>query len=87
MAYAIGLNNYQLSRLTLKEFVNMWHAHIWRKQQQENMIAALVTVWIANTAGKSLKKNIGIESIFKDGRFTRALSDDDRALIDELYGR
>ena len=87
MAYALGLNNEQLSRLTLKEFVNLWHGYIWRKQQQENMLAALVTVWIANTAGKSLSKNLSIENIFKDGRFTKPLSEDDQAIIDELYGR
>ena len=86
MAYALNLNNYQLSRLTLKEFVNLWHGCIWRKQQQENLIAGLVTVWIANTAGKSLKKNISMEQIFKDGRFKKALTDDDRAIIAELYG-
>ena len=67
IGYALGLNNEQLSRLTLKEFVNLWHGYIWRKQQQENMLAALVTVWIANTAGKSLSKNLSIENIFKDG--------------------
>jgi hypothetical protein len=86
MAYALNLNNYQLSRLTLKEFVNLWQGYIWRKQQQENTIAGLVTVWIANTAGKSLKKNISIEQVFKDGRFKKALTDDDKAMIAELYG-
>lgn len=46
------------------------------------MLAALVTVYIANYAGKSSKKTLKLKDIFSDGRIT----DDDRVFLDELYG-
>lgn len=75
-----------LGELTWQEFVNTWHAYIYRMQQQENMIAGLVTIWIANMAGKALKKPMQIGSIFKDGRFRQRLTEADKALFEELYG-
>ena len=49
------------------------------------MLAALVTVYIANYAGKSSKKTLKLKDIFSDGRFGR-ITNDDRAFLDELYG-
>lgn len=50
------------------------------------MLAALVTVYIANYAGKSSKKTLKLKDIFNDGRFDERITDDDRAFLDELYG-
>ncbi len=50
------------------------------------MLAALVTVYIANYAGKSSKKTLKLKDIFNDGRFDGQITDDDRAFLDELYG-
>ena len=50
------------------------------------MLAALVTVYIANYAGKSSKKTLKLKDIFSDGRFDGRITDDDRAFLDELYG-
>ena len=86
MVYVLGLTPETLGELTLQEFINMWHAYIWKSRQRENTIAGLVTVWIANTAGKSLKKPLKVENIFKDGRFKSRLTDADREMIAELYG-
>lgn len=74
--------------MTPHEFVNMWHGYVWRRQQNENMIASLVTTWIANYAGKSSKKRITIKDIFNDGRFDKDKSwtEEDQAMFDELYG-
>ena len=67
--------------------MELWRGYIWRKQQQENMLASLVTVWIANFAGKVSKKRIGVKDIFADGRFKKSvkLSEDDNEIIAELY--
>lgn len=66
----------------------MWHGYIWRRQQNENMIASLVTTWIANYAGKSSKKRVTIKDIFNDGRFDKVKSwtEEDQAMFDRLYG-
>ncbi len=50
------------------------------------MLAALVTVYIANYAGKSSKKTLKLKDIFSDGRFDGRITDDDRVFLDELYG-
>ena len=51
------------------------------------MLASLVTVWIANFAGKVSKKRLSVKDIFADGRFKKSvkLSDDDNEIIAELY--
>ena len=75
--------------ITPRELLNMWHGYIWRRQQNENMLASLVTTWIANYAGKSSKGKVTVKDIFSDGRFnkTTELTDDDREIIEELYRR
>ncbi len=85
-AYVLKLTPETLGELTWQEFVNAWHAHIYRTQQRENMIAGLVTVWIANMAGKALNKTVQINDILKDGRFKRRLTEEDKALFYEIYG-
>lgn len=74
--------------MTPSDVLNMWDGYRWRRQQQENMIAALITVYIANYAGKSSKKQLRLKDIFSDGRFGggKRLTDDDKAIIAELYG-
>lgn len=66
----------------------MYHGYLWRRQQDENMLASLVTTWIANYAGKSSRKCVTVKDIFNDGRFDRGRSwtDEDQAIFDELYG-
>lgn len=49
------------------------------------MLAALVTVYIANYAGKSSKKTLKLKDIFSDGRFDSRITEDDRALLKEMY--
>lgn len=43
-----------------------------------------MTTWIANSAGKSYKKEVKIADIFKDGRFKKSLSEKDFALLEEI---
>lgn len=66
----------------------MYHGYLWRRQQDENMLASLVTTWIANYAGKSSRKRVTVKDIFNDGRFNKvkAWTDEDQAMFDELYG-
>lgn len=66
------------------EFVNLWHGYLWRKQEKENMLASLVTVWIANSAGKSYKKQITVRDIFGDGRFSKKWNKDDDEILAEI---
>lgn len=51
------------------------------------MLASLVTVWIANYAGKMSKKRISVKDIFADGRFKKStkLTEEDNEIIAELY--
>lgn len=49
------------------------------------MLAALVTVYIANYAGKSSKKTLKLKDIFSDGRFDSRITEGDRALLKEMY--
>lgn len=78
----------EAGELTPYELINLWHGYIWRRQQQENMLASLVTTWIANSAGKSYKKKVTVADVLPDGRFKNLKLDAaDRAIIDELYGR
>ncbi|MDO4920926.1 MAG: hypothetical protein Q4E64_03745 [Phascolarctobacterium sp.] len=62
----------------------MWHGYIWRRQQAENILASLVTVWIANSAGKTYKNKIGVKDIFTDGRFRKKWTAEDDAIKAEL---
>ena len=80
----MGASPYELRDLTPHEILEKWRGYLWRRQQQENMVASLVTVWIANTAGKVLKKPLGIKDIFKDGRFTKPWTAEDMEILEEL---
>lgn len=87
MAYVLKLTNYRLSILTVKEYVNMWHAYVWTRRQHENTLAGLVTIWVANSARARGQKQITLEDIFTDGRFDKFLTDRDMKLFKELYGQ
>ena len=87
IAYVLGLSNSAFSRLTIKEFINMWHAYIWKQQQTENMIASLVTIWIANSVPRKNNKAIKLDEIITDGRFDKILTDSDREVYEDLFGR
>lgn len=64
----------------------MYHGYLWRRQQQENLLASLVTTWIANYAGKSSKKKITLKDIFNDGRFRKRISAEEEAeIIKEIW--
>lgn len=72
--------------MTPRELMNAYHGYLWRRQQNENMLASLVTTWIANYAGKSSKKKITLKDIFNDGRFrTRISREEEQAIIDEIW--
>lgn len=51
----------------------------------ETTLASLVTVWIANTAGKTLKRRITVKDVIGSKRQKIVLNDDDMAIIEELY--
>lgn len=80
----LKLNAEQFALLTPYEFINMYDGYRWRKLQTENMLASLVTVWIANMAGKSLKRPLTMQKIFRDGRFSRPLTDEDCEILDDI---
>ena len=77
----LGLNCQQIGDLTPYEVVNMYHGNRVRHREFENTIASLVTIWIANTAGKSLKKELTLKNLFRDGRFGKNYS---REEIDDI---
>lgn len=85
IAYVLKLSNKDLSDITIKEYMNMWHAYIWNRRQLENTIAGLVTVYIANSTRGKGRKAVKLEDIFSDGRFDKFLTDKDREIIKELY--
>lgn len=70
--------------LTPQEVINLWHGYIWRRREKENRLASLVTVWIANSAGKTFKKKLTVKDIFADGRFRKKWSSADDAILAEL---
>lgn len=80
----MGLTPERAGRYTPYEIINLWHGYIWRRQQTENMLASLVTVWIANSAGKTYKKKIEVKDIFADGRFRKKWTAADDAIKAEL---
>ena len=67
--------------------IELRNGYIWRQQQKENTLAALVTLPIANYAGKVSKENLTLKDIFNDGRFDRRVefTADDEAIIEEIY--
>ena len=74
-----------MAHLTPYELIELWHGYLWRREEMETTLASLVTVWIANTAGKTLKKRVKLEDIIGSKRRKIELNDNDRALIQELY--
>lgn len=82
----LGLTGEQIGELSVYEIVNMAHGYEVRRRAKENMIAQLVTLWIANTAGKVLKKELTMSQIFKDGRFASDISTDEiQEILQEYY--
>lgn len=55
----------------------MYDGYLERRKEKENLLAQFVTVWIANTAGKSLKKELTLKTIFNDGRFDKDFDPDE----------
>lgn len=81
----LGLTAHEYVKLTPYELINLYAGYIWRNRQAENMIASLVTVWIANTAGKTLKRPMTVAKIFKDGRFKKSVDPNkERRLLQEI---
>jgi hypothetical protein len=74
-----------VAHLTPHELIELWRGYLWRREEMETTLASLVTVWIANTAGKALKKRVKLEDIIGSKRRKIELNDNDRALIQELY--
>lgn len=74
----------EAGKYTPHELVSLWHGYLWRKQERENMLASLVTVWIANSAGKSYKKRITVKDVFADGRFQKKWTAADDAIVAEM---
>lgn len=66
---ALNLSLEQIGNMTPYELINRYHGYLWRQERKEEMIAQFVTLWIANTAGKTIKKTLSLKDIFKDGRF------------------
>lgn len=73
----LGLNSEQIGNMSIYEIINMYHGYIVRKRNSENMLAQFVTLWIANTAGKSLQKELTLKKLFKDGRFDKIFDEDE----------
>jgi hypothetical protein len=65
----LGLTLEAFGRLTPYEAINLYHGWLWRGERQEETLAGLVTLWIANMAGKANKKPLKMKDIFRDGRF------------------
>lgn len=72
--------------MSIYEIVNMAHGYTVRHKAKENMLAQLVTLWIANTAGKVLKKELTMSQLFKDGRFSSDITQDEiKEILQECY--
>lgn len=84
--YAMGGTPYEMRDYTPHEIREKWYAYLWRRKEQENTLASLVTVWIANTAGKVLKKPLTVKDVFSDGRFKKEFTADDWKIFDEIKG-
>lgn len=82
----LALDATRIYRLTPYELLNMYEGYRVRQRQQENMLAQLVTLWIANTAGKTMKRELTLNQIFKDGRFkTQIDSKELQEILHECY--
>lgn len=81
----MGKTPYEVKDLTPHELIELWRGYLWRREKDEETLAGLVTVWIANTAGKTLKRRVKLEDIIGSKRRKIELNDNDRAIIRELY--
>ena len=81
----MGKTPYEVKDLTPHELIELWRGYLWRREKDEETLAGLVTVWIANTAGKTLKRRVKLEDIIGSKRRKIELNDNDRAIIEELY--
>lgn len=81
----MGKTPAEVAHLTPYELIELWRGYLWRREEMETTIASLVTVWIANTAGKALKKRVTVKDIIGSKRRKTTLNDNDRAIIKELY--
>ena len=82
---ALGKTPAEVAHLTPYELIELWRGYLWRREEAETTLASLVTVWIANTAGKALKKRVKVEDIIGSKRKKIELTDKDREMIKELY--
>ena len=74
-----------MAHLTPYELIELWRGYLWRREEAETTLASLVTVWIANTAGKTLRKRVKVEDVIGSKRKKIELTDKDREMIKELY--
>lgn len=81
----MGKTPAEVAHLTPYELIELWRGYLWRREEAETTLASLVTVWIANTAGKALKKRVKVEDIIGSKRKKIELTDKDREMIKELY--
>ena len=81
----MGKTPAEVAHLTPYELIELWRGYLWRREEVETTLASLVTVWIANTAGKALKKRVKVEDIIGSKRKKIELTDKDREMIKELY--
>jgi hypothetical protein len=81
----LGKTPAEVAHLTPYELIELWRGYLWRREEAETTLASLVTVWIANTAGKALKKRVKVEDIIGSKRKKIELTDKDREMIKELY--
>lgn len=81
----MGKTPADVAHLTPYELIELWRGYLWRREEAETTLASLVTVWIANTAGKALKKRVKVEDIIGSKRKKIELTDKDREMIKELY--
>ena len=84
--YVLKMTPEEAGKYTPIEILDLFNGYLWRRQQYENTIGALVSCYIANFAGKTTKRNVTIKDIFKDGRFKPKKQRDDREIIKELWG-
>lgn len=82
---ALGKTPYEVRNLTPYELMVLWHGYLWRREELETTIASLVTVWIANCSGKTLKKRVTVKDVIGTKKRKLKLTESDKEIIKELY--
>ncbi len=67
--FIMGYTSSQIGEMTVFDAVNLIDGYVFKYRQMQNLLAEFITLPVINTAGKVVKKNLGLKDLFSDGRF------------------